>query len=216
MTDVGTYLSVIQNPRIPKTRRGQTTDNARGQIHGFIMSLFPECDGSPREQFGVLWSIERNADGREYILIRSNVPPSVNGGWAGSGSLFGKKPTVKTKKEVFVPFDTGATVSYRIHVNPVRVANGSRKPIRGAEAVAEWWGTKLPRIGLTPPSPESVFSVDRIDVDAIRIHRAEVGFGDAVIIGRSVVADDKVLADAVVNGVGKGKSYGTGLLLLGR
>lgn len=78
-----------------------------------------------------------------------------------------------------------------------------------------------PRVsGEYPPISHSLFDprTDVLDVDVARIdiHGTNVPFADAVIVGRAHVSSTEALANAMRNGVGRGRAYGSGLLLVGK
>ncbi|WP_129838123.1 type I-E CRISPR-associated protein Cas6/Cse3/CasE [Streptomyces sp. RFCAC02] len=182
-------------------------------LHHRVMALFPKDLGEhPRQQARVLFRLEEMSGREPTVLIQSGLPPSAerlpqNYGAAQTKSLVPLLDALRT----------GDHIHYRLIANATRKLGKNTqdgrplqvKPLHGAEADA-WWERQATRAGLTLLSVRSMALADAAGTrggDKHRITHARTRFD-----GIAAVTDADALRTAITDGIGRGKSYGCGLL----
>lgn len=184
-------------------------------MHHRLMMLFPDDLGpTARNSIGVLFRIEDAAN--PYIILQSRERPDPTRLPVGYGTI-----VTKDINALLDLLTTGLAVRYRIDANAVRkpghttrAATGAKSviPLAGADA-DEWWtrqaeersGLKLTSLYSTPLAAAR----GERRQDKHRISHARTRFE-----GTAVVTDHTALRQRIVDGIGRGKSYGCGLLSL--
>ncbi|QSI48076.1 type I-E CRISPR-associated protein Cas6/Cse3/CasE [Thermobispora bispora] len=182
--------------------------NDPDRLHKRIMCLVPDGLGAdPRARAGVLFRVEDTRAGVQ-ILVQTRVEPMPARLPDGYGEI-----AVKRLDGLLSRLHRGCVVHYRIAANPSKRLGkhagpdaGKIKALRGA-AAEEWWTQRAARCGL---SVMTVSSQSQQDV------RTGSGIRHAVVRfdGIATVTDADLVRAAVLDGVGRGKSYGCGLLSL--
>lgn len=176
-------------------------------VHRRVMSLVPDDLGEqPRHQAGVLFRIDYTASG-PVLLIQTNLPPEPARLPDGYGSV-----QTRDISPLVNALHTGMAVHYRIAANASKRAWKGDRPgkivgLSGPQA-EQWWQRKAEANGLTlsylraQPQPAARGR-------ATRIHHAITLFE-----GQAVVSDADKVRTAVLAGIGRGRSFGCGLLSL--
>ncbi len=179
--------------------------NEQAEVHRAVMSLFaaelPGAEGAKRSASSILYRLEIPTSGPR-VLVQSSATPIYSDSGIATTTLAGLA-------SVLVP---GLTVRLRVDVNAVRSQSRTRKRVPvGSEALSEFFLNPgdIDRPGLLHGALESLTIFD-----VTQVVRAAGGIPLRVaqISGEAVVADPEQLADKLINGVGRGKSYGCGLL----
>ncbi|WP_214109298.1 type I-E CRISPR-associated protein Cas6/Cse3/CasE [Acrocarpospora catenulata] len=178
------------------------------RLHKRMMQLVPdELGTNARSQAGVLFRIEDTRQGVQ-LLAQSRMKPDLGRLPDGYGEM-----AVRELDGLLRQLTTGLPVHYRIAANPSkrlgRTASkdaGKIKALYGA-AAEEWWVTRAAAHGL------AVTTVTSHSLQEIRakgtVRHAVVRFD-----GHGTVSDPYALRAAVLKGIGRGKTYGCGLLSL--
>lgn len=181
------------------------------RLHQELMRLAPDDLGdSPRSAAGLLYRMEESRTGLR-ILVQTQMRPRVD-------RLSDGLATNVTSRELTPLLNnlrTGAYVRYRIAANPTqRVGDPKADPRRKGKLTVVtgergdlWWLTRATAHGL---HPLSITQTRLSDTRAGRVAHAVTRFD-----GLAIVTDVKPLRQAVLNGIGRAKSYGCGLLSLG-
>ncbi|MEV2279145.1 type I-E CRISPR-associated protein Cas6/Cse3/CasE [Nocardiopsis sp. NPDC049922] len=179
--------------------------------HKFVMGLFPDGLGeSPRQRAGALYRIEQNRDAAPSMLVQSLIAPNT-------AHHHGAR--VRSMLLVLDQMIEGNPVRYRLAVNPVRTVlpegaepksgvRGRRKDLRGAEA-DQWWESRAKDAGLRL---ESLRSREHHFSRARKRTEKPVSYHGVCFDGVAEVVDRAALVRAVVEGIGRGRPYGLGLL----
>lgn len=185
-----------------------------GGLHRRVMSLFPDDLGEqPRRSGGVLFRVESAGAGMR-VLIQSSQRPDVSALPDGYGDV-----GVIGMKGLLDSLTNGMRVRYRLTANPSKqYARGHTGPGRPGQRVAlhgeqaeEWWLSRAGKAGLALetmvmiPRPDATDSGHRIKGRGMRHAVAQFD-------GTATVVDAATLQDAIVNGVGRGKAFGCGML----
>ena len=194
----------------PDSRRAKTDILHRSEMHKTIMRLLPEHMGeSPREQANLLWRTdERN--GFTQLFVQSTMELRL-------GNLPDGYTMTETELDYNRVLDTmlvGTEITYRIAANPTAVrtrTTGSgvhkqRVPLCG-EAADDWWTNRAQQSGLT------VVLFDSVAEDARMFGKGNATLHVVNFSGQAHIEDVNKFRASITIGVGRGKSYGTGLLL---
>ncbi len=205
---VSLHLARLQlNAQHPDFRRDLRDAHA---LHQRVMSLFPDAQGdiaTPRAAFGILFRIEASRGG-PVMLVQSALPAHLDNlpiGYATAGDQRSQTPILDW-------IDTGIDVKYRIAAHPTsaRRIPGQRRSttisLEGEEA-ADWWIRKAETAGLELHSGGTGHLAPAITGRNIRHHPIQFE-------GTATIGDPVAVRTALLQGIGKGKSYGCGLLTL--
>lgn len=170
-------------------------------LHRAVYSLFADVRaGQGQEHSGILFADKGgNAKTRTLLILSTRAPyPPEHG-------------TLETRP-VPPEYLTAQAYRFAIVINPVRRNNNSGKlmPLRGREAVAEWFCTKAPRWGFQVR--HDTLQVDHISVDRFSKGGYEVTLAKASLSGFLDVTDSPLFAASVVQGLGRARAFGCGLL----
>lgn len=201
---------LVPDPRHRDARRDLRSAVA---LHHRVMSLFPDGMGTQaRTQAGVLFRTEELPTGGQAILVQSSIAPDSTRLPEGYG-----RAETKPLGPLLAQLRAGSTVHYRLIANATRklganTENGQPrqvKPLHGPEA-EEWWHRQARRSGLDVLSVRSTALADasgRRRTDDHYVTHARTRFD-----GLATVTDPDALRTATAAGIGRGKSYGCGLL----
>lgn len=219
------WLSLFHlNPRSREVRRDLGNAN---ELHRTIMRLFPETGGGvARNTLGVLYRVESVTAGDVRILLQSRVAADWTGLPQGYLSV---PPKSKPIDPDGLPVTAGTHLRFRLRANPTRNietkdhpdgshTHGRHVELRGEEDVLRWLHRKAEHHGFRviacavdagAPDPRTVSG-------KVENHKPGAAFAVASVVfdGILEVVDPALLRQAVESGIGRGKSYGQGLLSL--
>ncbi|GAA3729695.1 CRISPR system Cascade subunit CasE [Spinactinospora alkalitolerans] len=221
-----TWLTKI----VPDLRHRQVRADFRsaGDLHRKLIRLSsdlgPEPVEDPRARAGLLFRVEETRSGI-HLLVQSRSRLALDG--------LGPGYDVSEPREL-EPFlkrlEKGRPVRYRIVASPTKrlgkSENNARRlgldektgpkaytmPLRGAEA-DEWWSLRAAASGLDLRSA-SAHALDDARDNGTAGKKRRVRHPAVRFEGGAVIADADVVRSAVLNGIGRGKSHGCGLLSL--
>ncbi|MFD0851027.1 type I-E CRISPR-associated protein Cas6/Cse3/CasE [Actinomadura adrarensis] len=182
------------------------------KLHKRVMSLFPDGLGpQARSKAAGLFRVEDTRTGFA-ILIQSTIKPSLE----HLPTTYG---TARTKSLVplLSQVRAGANIHYRITANATQklgknTTAGRPKqviPLRGADADA-WWERQAEAAGLVLTS---LHSSQLSDATGKRGH-GRVKHARTRFDGTATVTDPQTLLERIQTGIGRGKSFGCGLLTI--
>ncbi|MBG0828220.1 type I-E CRISPR-associated protein Cas6/Cse3/CasE [Planomonospora sp. ID67723] len=195
---------------LPDLRRRDVNNDLADpdRLHKRMMMLMPDEMGErARAQTGVLFRVEDTRSGLQ-ILVQSSMKPDLSRLPDGYGEI-----ALRELNGLLSRLQPGVLVHYRIIANPSKRLGKNAGPkagkieaLRGA-AAEEWWVTRAAANGL---AVAAVSSQSQQDIRAKgTVRHAAVRFD-----GSATVTDSDTLRAAVLQGVGRGKTYGCGLLSL--
>lgn len=191
-------------------------------LHRRVMKLVPDHLGDrPRAQAGVLFRLEPDTSsitdsgpGAPVVLVQTRIPPDTSRLPAG----YTRQVQTREMRGMLGALRPGLPVRYRILGNAVRrcgpnSTEGKWKqaiPLHGAEA-DQWWTDRAGPAGLDllTTRSEPAGSVSTRHGETVRVNRSAVLFE-----GTATVRDPEALRAALLQGIGRSKSYGCGLLSL--
>lgn len=201
------------------------------RLHSRVMSGFPSGQEGARQKFGVLFRVDGGAG--VVLLVQSRVRPTwdLPTGYLAADWLDASAPTVATTslEGLFARCGEGAQLRFRLRANPTRFIDsktgedgkrrGKRVPLRKEESRLGWLQRKASDGGFVV---EDVRQADEVAVpDVVQQEPGVVrGWRDGrritlegvVFEGRLRVQDAGRFRTTLLEGVGRGRAYGFGLL----
>ena len=200
-------------------------------LHRRVMSLVPDGLGrSPRAAAGVLFRLDTDGIGFPALFVQSRIAPDT-----------GRLPTgyaeahTRDMSALLNALRPGLRVRYRLLGNAVRRCGRNSTagrwkqvvPLRDDEA-NQWWADRAPGAGLLlhtllSHSAEPLTAYRSPLRGTARKHvgskgepegNVRVPYSTTLFEGLATVNDPDAVRSALLSGVGRGKSYGCGLLSL--
>ena len=203
------------------------------QMHRTIMSAFPEFVGVPaRKEAAVLYNLETSTD-REppLLLVQSGLQPDWSHllAWDYTQRAEAKRVDRLYREGLWV----GRRLRFRLRANPTRKirrepgldgtrANGARVELRSEAEWIAWLERKGAEFGFRPFSVEATSALADLgsSTDGKIVGRklengaCALTFFSVQFNGRLVVEDTTRFLGGIRTGIGPGKAYGLGLLLV--
>lgn len=210
-----TTSAVLARIRLnPHSREVQRDLRDATQMHRTLMRLVPDGIGdSPRRAAGLLYRLEET-DRTSTVIVQASTPldPARLPPGYGHTDVRDLSPMFRSlKKEI--------AVRYRVVVNPVKQERlplddkgrrGKLIPLTGSEA-DQWWTRRAAESGL------QVHTLLPVQVTPVRPHGQNAASMRHSLVrydGTGLITDPEALTQALVNGIGRAKAYGAGLLSL--
>lgn len=181
-------------------------------LHRTMMSMMPDGLGdNARQLTGLLYRLDETPIATQ-LLIQSHHAPDLTALSCGYGEA-----ATRSLDHLLDNLTVGAQVRYRLVGNPSkRTPRGHERPgkivaLRGADA-DQWWLQRANNSGLVVNTMSAVVLADirgRKGRKSNPVRHAATRFD-----GIATIADVSQLREAITSGVGRGKSYGCGLLSL--
>ncbi|WP_405675789.1 type I-E CRISPR-associated protein Cas6/Cse3/CasE [Streptomyces sp. NBC_01511] len=212
----GWLTQLLLNPR---DRTVQRDLRSLSDLHRTVMRLVPDGLGdSPRSRAGVLFRLEADGTGSPVVLVQTALRPATDrlpDNYA--------RAQVRSMEALLAALRAGLPVRYRLAGNAVRRCGPNSKagrwkqalPLHGPEA-DQWWQDRAQAAGLdlrtlTSRSADTATTWHEPPTNTaatrLRVDRAVTLFE-----GTATVNDPVALRSALLNGIGRSKSYGCGLL----
>jgi CRISPR system Cascade subunit CasE len=170
-----------------------------GSLHRYVMAGFPDDLGpDPRSQVGALFRV----DGKS-ILVQSAEKPKWPKAYEAQVKLEFKPSLLKV----------GERYRFRLGLNSVAQSNRDGRCRRYPVPAVDWLAAREDRLGAT-------FEVRQVRQITLKDHVRREHYTRSfpievsVVDGYLTVTHSQRLADAMVNGIGREKAYGCGLLSL--
>jgi CRISPR system Cascade subunit CasE len=181
------------------------------RLHQRLMMLVPDDLGADaRALAGLLFRVERQ-QGRTRVLVQTRLEPDTHRLSPGYG-----RAEVRKLGPFLDGLTAGAPVHYRITANAAKRGGrgagrleGKIIPLRGA-AADDWWTRRALRCGL---ALRTLTGTPLDDVTGAR-GTARIRHALTRFDGLGVITDPDAARRAILDGVGRAKSYGAGLLSL--
>ncbi|MEU5512587.1 type I-E CRISPR-associated protein Cas6/Cse3/CasE [Streptomyces fungicidicus] len=197
----------------PHSRDVQRDLRDATQMHRTVMRMVPDNLGdAPRHQAGLLYRLEETDTVTTLLVQGAQLDPTRLPTGYGQAD-------VKSLAPMFTALRKDLGVHYRIVLNPAKRERlslqeknnrGRITPLSGTDADL-WWLRRAAQSGLhihilTPTNMEPARPRGK---DASRMRHSLIRYD-----GTATVTDPTALTDALLNGIGRAKSYGAGLLSL--
>lgn len=172
-------------------------------LHRVVYGLFDQKSKDSSKENRILYCDMGGDFGLRRIEILSGSEPDPS--QVGQSSL-----SVKQITDRFYQYDT---YQFRVTVNPVRRRESTEYPIVDKQEVVTWFTEKATAWGFeVQPAAIEIDSMNPIQFEAKEKHLVTVN--QAKIRGALRVVDRDQFIHSAKNGIGRGKSFGCGLLLL--
>lgn len=194
--------------RIPATTRlGRTLATDPLAAHSTVMSMFTidPAAATPRAQMRVLFATRHHPAGLELLISSATAPQHI------------PDPAETVMSGVrTVNLTAGDTHQFQLRAvptasRPVPAGRGRRYTPRTSDAKLEWLTRALTRRGLAVAESQ-IIDQQLIAGDHRAGHR--ITMPAVTFRGQLTVTDPAAAAIAVEEGIGRGRAYGAGLLLL--
>ncbi|GGO81320.1 type I-E CRISPR-associated protein Cas6/Cse3/CasE [Nonomuraea cavernae] len=194
----------------PRSKTAQRDLRDAEALHKRVMSLVPDGLGEQaRAKAGVLYRYDETGAVGPHLLVQSGLPIDAARLPQQYGSL-----AVRDLTLLLDLLHSDLAVRYRIVGNTTKRLGrtseraGKLLALRGAEA-DQWWHARAEANGLILRTLTSTPLPDVRGKGPGAVRHAATRFD-----GLAVVKDPDLVRQAVLNGIGRGKAYGCGLLSL--
>ncbi|MEQ1777999.1 MAG: type I-E CRISPR-associated protein Cas6/Cse3/CasE [Nitrosomonas sp.] len=175
-------------------------------LHKVVYGLFEDVRTDAEKQTSTASGIVYTDKGGDFntrqILMLSNRKPHQT-------PQFGE---VKTKP-VHSSFLTHERYAFEVTLNPGKrdKKTGKVVPIRGREAVEQWFQERAPKSWGFSINPENL-QTERVSVQVFEKMGKTITHGSATIKGELTVIDRDRFILSFIQGIGRGRAFGFGLL----
>lgn len=178
-------------------------------LHRVVYSLFADVRSEMEKQAslpsGIQWADDGgNALERRILLLSSRSPGE---------EIQGRKVRIESR-----PIPAGFTghdhYRFEVIVNPTRRENASRKllPVKGEEAIRQWFADRAEQSWGFAPDKESL-QINKVHVLKFKgKNNRPISLAQADVQGRLEVTDRDSFQQSFAHGIGRGRSFGCGLL----
>jgi len=188
------------------------------ELHRTIMRAFPSDKN--RTECGVLFRVEENQKQNlmsNYVLVQSKIKPD----WAFLNLEENFLTNAGVQMKEFSPvFRKGDIFRFMIRVNPTRRKNETRQlvPIVKDGDLMDWFITKGQLLGFRADTQSLIItkrpSIYIYKKDGVNTNKITITFID--FSGYLSIDDESKFQHALENGIGRGRSFGGGLLSLAK
>ncbi len=205
------YLSRIQ---VNAARRhARVLLGSPQKMHAAVLAAFPQDDA---ERGRVLWRVDHDTH-RHWLYVVSRPTPDFahiieQAGWPTTHDTWAVRPYGTLLDRL----DSGQEWAFRLTANPSHVHQEKRYGHVTVAQQLDWFLSRASRWGIAVPDRDGVPDVvvhDRV-TDRFRRKGQTVTIVKATYDGILAVTDPALLRTALVNGIGRAKGYGCGLLTL--
>lgn len=178
-------------------------------LHRVVYGLYPDVRDEAAKMgsipSGILWADQGgDAQGRKILLLANRAPNEHAEG--GRGRV--------ESRAIGEAFLTHTHYRFKVIVNPTRrdSASGKLVPVKGREAVADWFAER------GPASWGFAVTRERLQVDRLEVLQFQdkakraVTLAQAHVSGQLSVTDRALFQKSFAQGIGRGRSFGCGLL----
>ena len=175
-------------------------------LHKVIYGLFEDVRTDAEKQTSIASGITYADKGGDFnarqILILSNRKPHQT-------PQFGEVRT----KPIYSDFLTHDRYAFEVTLNPGKrdKQTGKVVPIRGREGIEQWFKERAPKSWGFSVNPENL-QTEKISVQAFEKTRKTITHGSATLKGELTVINRDRFILSFIQGIGRGRAFGFGLL----
>ena len=214
------YLTQMKlNPSRDGTRRALASDQV---MHAMVLAGFPHLTADER----VLWRVDIANRHDVMLYVVSPARPDMTGLVEQTGWPLEQTWKTAPYANLLDRLEAGQQWRFRLSANPTVSeaqgpgVRGKVRPCRTVGQQEEWLSKRAAAIGVSFGDSEPAFVVTRRGMsefprtDTVTGQRKRVQLTKATYEGALEVVDVDLLRRALVQGVGRGKAYGCGLMTL--
>lgn len=177
-------------------------------VHRLIYSLFDDVRSEDQKQQSIpsnfcYADLGGNTLRRQFLILSDRLPRSQE--WLDSNV------SVKKVEDRYL----GAKVyRFKVIINPTTRDSASQalKPVKGRKAIADWFLKRAEKNWGVKPDPETLM-VDKVEVQVFTAkNNRQVTLAQAHLSGSFEVIDRDLFIKAFRAGIGRGRTFGCGLL----
>lgn len=171
-------------------------------VYGLFEDVRSEAEKAVGKSSGILYADKGGDFHTRKILLLSHRKPHQT-------PQFGQ---VKTNP-ILSSFVNHDEYAFEITINPVKRDNASGKiiAVRGREEIQQWFMQRASDAYGFKVNPVSI-QTEQMSVQTFEKSRQTVTHGSATIKGQLIVTDRELFVNSFTQGLGRGKSFGFGLL----
>lgn len=182
-------------------------------LHRAVYSLYDDvrsdADKAGSQASGILYA-DRGGDfhGRKILLLANRAPAEQ------ARSNHGQAAGQVQSKAIADDFLSHTRYSFKVIVNPTRRDNKSRKllPVKGRDAIAQWFMERSPASWGFAIAPAHL-QINKVEVLQFKgKDQQPITLAQAHIQGQLQVTDAQQFQRSFAQGIGRGRSFGCGLL----
>lgn len=205
-------INIALNPEKFKTKKALQNPNV---FHGILESAYD--DSTQRER--KLWTLLNSSSGTSLVIL-SKDQPNIEHIISQIG--YSNNPDAFLIRD-YVPFlnriQAGHTYRFVLTASPTKAysnhdggqTRGTRKMLKKTEDQIEWLKHQGERAGF---DVNDVKIVKKQQFFFKKASHNTVNVADATFVGTLTVADRDKFVEALTSGIGRGKCYGNGLMLI--
>ena len=183
----------------------------RNLMHKRVMSMFGHSASDTfRRDANILWRVDDDVDGM-FLFVTSTLGPDHARLPETWGTLWGRY----NYSDYLQRISDGDRVHFEIAANPTRVKTTprgkTREPLTGEDAT-NWWTRRAEQAGLRVEES----ATRENPLDSIARFDSTFALATTEFHGVGTVTDAELLHRATVEGIGRGKAYGLGMLTVSR
>lgn len=169
-------------------------------IHRVVYDQFPKDIGADAPRTLPLWSLSSSGVLRKVVILSPEQPRADVKQYIQKNRSFIVFPENIMNSEAFI---------FKVTVNPVIKRDGKLIPIRDMQSVRQWFCRQAEKNGF---QASDRFVVNSISADIFEKKGHKVTINKAEISGELRVIEPEKFRNVVLNGLGRGKAFGCGLL----
>lgn len=188
-------------------------------MHAAVLSAFPPTPAPSEGR--VLWRVDRDGPSTVLYLLSPSRPDLTHlveqAGWPASDA---EPWQTRSYETLLARLTVGQEWAFRLRANPVKAAKdiGKRVPHVTVDQQIGWLQSRCEGHGFTIPDGQFGPAVTVTERGVVSFGRAggRVTLATAQFDGLLVIKDLEAFRSALMNGIGRAKGYGCGLLTIVR
>lgn len=206
----------------PARRQGRFLLSSPQAMHAAVMASFPPAEAESADAGRVLWRIDQDGHATWLFIVSPRMPQLTHlaeqAGWSDSSTW-----TTKDYRPLLSRLETGQEWAFRLHANPVHQIKREKdgKKVRVGHVTppqqTQWLLDRTEGCGFTiieHPSGAPDVLVSQRQKRGFRRESATVTLSTAQFDGHLRVTNPDLLRTSMIQGIGRAKGYGCGLLTL--
>lgn len=204
MTDaILAYASVLRLSRVDiKTLKIKDAYALHKVVYGLFDDVRSDTDKKTSTASGIVYADKGGDFNTRQILLLSDRKPHQT-------PQFGEVLT----KPIYADFLAHQRYAFEIILNPGKrdKQTGKVVPIRGREAIENWFLTRAPESWGFSVNPENL-QIGQLSVQVFEKAGTKITHGSAALKGELTVLDRARFIQSFTQGIGRGRAFGFGLL----
>ena len=201
--DILAYASVLRLSRADmKTLNIKDAYALHKVVYGLFEDIRTNAEKQTSNSSGIAYADKGGDFNTRHILMLSNRKPHQT-------PQFGDVET----RPIHAGFLTHERYAFEVTINPCKrdKKTGKVVPIRGREAIEQWFKSRAPESWGFSVKPENL-QIGQISVQTFEKSGKTITHGSATLKGELTVIDRNRFIQSFTQGIGRGRTFGFGLL----